>query len=131
MTLRTPTLAFILTLPASLAVAESSSVGSIRIEAGQKFFEVECRRCHAIDSQDKSYGPPLEGIIGRKAGSVENYPYSDALKAAGFVWTPGALRAWMEDNQALIPGTKMRHVGITDPVEQEFILSWLKQTAAE
>lgn len=131
MTLRTPTLALLLALPASFALAESPTVDMIRIEAGEKFFDVECRRCHAIDSQDKSYGPPLEGIIGRKAGSVENYPYSDALKAAGFVWTPGALRAWMEDNQALIPGTKMRHVGITDPVEQAFILSWLRHTAAE
>lgn len=72
MTLRTPALALLLALPASLGLAESSSVGSIRIEAGQKFLGVECRRCHAIDSQDKSQGPPLEGIIGRKAGSVEN-----------------------------------------------------------
>ncbi|GHC26104.1 cytochrome c [Gemmobacter caeni] len=119
-----------LLLAAAPALAESPNVGAIKAEAGQKFFDAECRRCHAIDSKDKSYGPPLEGIIGRKAGSVEGYPYSAALKAAGITWTEGAIRAWMEDNQGLIPGTRMRHVGITDPVEQEFILTWLRQSAA-
>lgn len=110
--------------------AESPAVSTIRIEAGARFFDAECRRCHAVDSKDKSYGPPLEGVIGRPAGSVEGYPYSPALKAAGFTWTEGALRAWMEDNQGLIPGTKMRHVGITDPVEQAFILAWLGSVSA-
>lgn len=110
--------------------AESPAVSTIRIEAGARFFDAECRRCHAVDSKDKSYGPPLEGVIGRPAGSVEGYPYSPALKAAGFTWTEGALRAWMEDNQGLIPSTKMRHVGITDPVEQAFILAWLGSVSA-
>ena len=110
--------------------AESPAVSTIRIEGGARFFDAECRRCHAVDSKYKSYGPPLEGVIGRPAGSVEGYPYSPALKAAGFTWTEGALRAWMEDNQGLIPGTKMRHVGITDPVEQAFILAWLGSVSA-
>lgn len=116
-------------MAAAPARAESSAVDEIKLEAGQKFFEAECRRCHAVDAVDPSYGPPLDGVIGRRAGSVEGYAYSKALKAAGIVWTEPALKAWMEDNQGLIPGTKMRHVGITDPVEQEFILTWLRHAA--
>ena len=129
MTLRTTTLATLLALVAAPSFAESSAVAGIKLAAGQQFFDAECRRCHAIDATDKSYGPPLEGVIGRRAGSVEGYPYSEALKSAGFFWTEPALKAWMEDNKGLIPGTKMRHVGITDPVEQEFILTWLRQAA--
>lgn len=40
--------------------------------------------------------------------------------------TEAALVAWMADNQGLIPGTKMRHVGITTPIEAEFILTYLR-----
>ena len=129
MTLRTTSLALLLALASGPALSESSAVAGIKLAAGQQFFDAECHRCHAIDATDKSYGPPLEGVIGRPAGSFEGYPYSEALKSAGFVWTEPALKAWMEDNQGLVPGTKMRHVGITDPVEQEFILSWLRQAA--
>lgn len=123
-------LACLASFSAGPVLAESPAVDTIKAEAGQKFFEAECRRCHAVNANDPSYGPPLEGVIGRPAGSVEGYPYSDALKAAGIVWTEPALRAWMEDNQGLIPGTKMRHVGITDPVEQAFILAWLRIATA-
>ncbi len=97
----------------------------IKVEAGQKLFNVECRRCHAPDASDPSYGPPLENIVGRGAGMVEDYDYSTALEASGIVWTPAALRAWMEDNDGFMPGTKMRHVGIEDRTVQDFILAYL------
>jgi cytochrome c len=111
------------------ALAETGLDAKIKIEAGAAFFASECRRCHATDADKSSYGPLLEGVVGRPAGSFEGYPYSEALANAGFTWTEGALRAWMEDNTGLVPGTKMRHVGISDPVVQDFILSYLKTLA--
>ncbi len=96
-----------------------------KVTAGEVLFKQDCRRCHAPNSNDPSYGPPLENVIGRKAGSYPDYDYSDALASSGIVWTPAALRAWMEDNTGLLPGTKMRHVGIDDPTVQDFILSYL------
>lgn len=96
-----------------------------KVTAGEMLFKQECRRCHAPDASDPSYGPPLENIIGRGAGTYPDYDYSDALSASGIVWTPAALRAWMEDNTGLLPGTKMRHVGITDRTVQDFILTYL------
>ena len=97
----------------------------IKIEAGKALFDGECHRCHATNSQDPSYGPPLENVLYRAAGSVEGYDYSIALEASGIVWTPAALRAWMEDNAGFMPGTKMRHVGIEDRTVQDFILAYL------
>lgn len=128
MTLRNLFTAIVMALPAlaGAAQAEESAIAQIKVEAGEAFFAAECRRCHATDATHESYGPKLEGVIGRKAGSIEGYPYSDALKAASFVWTEPALRAWMEDNQGFVPGTKMRHVGIDDPAVQEFILAYLR-----
>jgi cytochrome c len=97
-----------------------------RVAAGEILFVDRCRICHSPDADTPSYGPMLTGIVGRKAGSVEGYEYSDALAAAGFVWTPEALRAWMANNDGFMPGTKMRHVGVTDAAEQDFILAYLQ-----
>ncbi len=96
-----------------------------KVMAGEMLYKQECRRCHAPDATDPSYGPPLENVIGRGAGTFPDYDYSTALEASGIVWTPAALRAWMEDNSGFLPGTKMRHVGITDRTVQDFILSYL------
>jgi cytochrome c len=115
--------------PLPIAADEAGSFAQIKVAAGKDLFEAECRRCHATDSSDASYGPLLEGVFGRKAGTFEGYPYSDALKAAGFFWTEGALKAWMEDNDGFVPGTKMRHVGIEDATVQDFILEYLKSIA--
>lgn len=107
------------------AVASEATFAKIKVEAGERLFDAECRRCHAADSTHESYGPPLENIVGRAAGSYPDYDYSIALEASGIVWTPAALRAWMEDNSGFMPGTKMRHVGISDVTVQNFILSYL------
>jgi cytochrome c len=105
--------------------AAADSFETIKINAGQALFDNECRRCHAVDAQDASYGPPLENILYRAAGSYADYDYSIALEASGIVWTPAALRAWMADNAGFMPGTKMRHVGIQDRTVQDFILAYL------
>ncbi|WP_238364917.1 c-type cytochrome [Mesobacterium pallidum] len=107
---------------------ESYSEGAfekIKITAGETLFDAECRRCHAVDASDASYGPPLENVLGRGAGTYPDYDYSIALSASGIVWTPAALRAWIEDNDGFMPGTRMRHVGITDRTVQDFILAYL------
>lgn len=115
---------------AALVAGVAGPSGAITLEeakiiAGEALFHKTCRRCHSPDAAHESYGPPLVGVIGRQAGTYEGYEYSPALKNSGIVWTPAALRAWMEDNKGFMPGTKMRHVGITDPEVQDFILSYI------
>ncbi|WP_066706743.1 c-type cytochrome [Celeribacter ethanolicus] len=113
-------------IPALFAtVAFAGEYDAIKTAAGAEFFDKECHRCHAVDADRASYGPLLTGVVGRQAGTFEGYPYSEALANAGFVWTKGAIRAWMEDNDALVPGTKMRHVGVSDPTVQDFIVTYL------
>jgi cytochrome c len=109
----------------------ADSFSEIKVEAGEKLFDAECHRCHADNPTDPSYGPPLVNVVGRGVGTVADYDYSTALAASGIVWTPAALRAWMEDNSGFMPGTKMRHVGITDPVVQDFILSYLQSITTQ
>ncbi|WP_138422747.1 c-type cytochrome [Maritimibacter alexandrii] len=98
---------------------------AIKAQAGERLFDKECHRCHSVEADRASYGPLLNGVLNRAAGTFADYPYSDALRGAGFVWTSGALKAWMEDNDGFLPGTKMRHVGIDDPTVQDFIVTYL------
>lgn len=95
-------------------------------KGGHVMFEHRCRSCHADDPALKSYGPSLVGIVGRKAASIEGFAYSDAMKASGIVWSEDALRSWMADNKSVLPGTRMRHIGVTDRMEQDLLLSYLK-----
>lgn len=105
--------------------ASETRFEKIKIDAGAALFDAECRRCHASDVTHDSYGPPLENVVGRGAGTYPDYDFSIALSASGIVWTDAALRAWMEDNDGFMPGTKMRHVGIEDRTVQDFILAYL------
>lgn len=105
--------------------AAADAYEDVKIMAGETLFVRECRRCHAPDADHDSYGPPLVNVVGRGAGTYPDYDYSVALEASGIVWTPAALRAWMEDNDGFMPGTKMRHVGIEDRTAQDFILAYL------
>jgi cytochrome c len=115
-----------LVLCSAASVPPASAGDTAIVNAGRIIFESRCRVCHADDPGLRSYGPPLVGVIGRQAGSFPGYVYSEALKNAGITWTLEAVRAWMANNDAMMPGTKMRHVGVTDPAEQDLILSYLE-----
>ena len=122
-----------LTLAAAMGVlpgyaqAEMTEAGKKAMQAaGKIMFEQRCRSCHADDPAAKAYGPSLIDIYGRKAGSLEAFEYSDAMQKSGIVWNEDSLRAWMANNTDFMPGTRMRHVEISDHAEQDFILSYLR-----
>ncbi len=89
-------------------------------------FEHRCRNCHANDPAKQSYGPSLVGIVGRKAGTIDGFAYSDAMKTSGIVWTEDTLRSWIAYNTGFMPETRIKHMAITDKNEQDFILTYLK-----
>lgn len=95
-------------------------------EAGKAFFLQRCQVCHNPHSKATTYGPSLIGVVGRKAGTVQGFAYSEAVRNSGIVWTDEALKAWMADNDHFLPGTRMRHVGVEDAAERDMILEYLK-----
>ncbi len=108
------------------AIAMSPAGEEAMNKAGQIMFEHRCRSCHSDDPSAKSYGPSLVGVVGRKVGSVPGFAYSDAMKSSGIVWTDEALRAWIADNTGVMPGTRMKHMSISEKNEQDFIIAYLK-----
>jgi cytochrome c len=99
-------------------------------EEGAEVFK-KCRACHDIGPGAKNkVGPVLNGILGRKAGTIEGFPYSDANKASGakgLTWTEDVLFKYLENPLAFMPGTKMAFAGLKDPQDRKDLIAFLKQ----
>jgi cytochrome c len=95
-------------------------------EAGRQVFEIHCSVCHSPRAGGQQFGPNLAGLVGRRAGSLPGFPYSDALKNSGLVWTDDNLMKWIANNTQMVPGTLMPHPEITDPVEKAYLVAYLK-----
>jgi cytochrome c len=91
--------------------------------AGKDVFARRCSGCHAPDS-DKE-GPRLRGVLGRKAGSVAGFQYSDSLRNSGFVWDESSLNKWLENPQAVVKDNDMEF-RVASPDERGALIAYLK-----
>ncbi len=86
-----------------------------------------CRSCHTTAPGGPSItGPNLHNVFGRKAGTLAEYKYSDALKASGLTWDAATLDAWVADPHALVKGAKMTFVGLKDAKARIDLVAYLK-----
>jgi cytochrome c len=93
--------------------------------AGEKVFAV-CKACHQVgDNAKNAVGPVLNGLLGRKSGSVEGYNYSDANKKSGITWNEATFSDYIKDPKAKIPGTKMAFAGIKDEQKIKDLIAYL------
>ena len=90
-----------------------------------------CRTCHFTDAAaGHGNGPNLYRIFGKAAGQQEGFEYySDALKAAGFVWTPQVMYAWLENPMAALPGTSMMSAGVPDARQRADLIAYLQSVS--
>lgn len=96
------------------------------VKAGLAGFN-KCASCHQVGPNAKSgFGPQLTAILGRPAAAAKDYNYSDALKKSGIVWTDQALAAFLKSPSEVVPGTKMRFWGISDPKQVADLLAYLR-----
>jgi len=96
--------------------------------AGQTYFNQNCASCHTVDNKLSSRaGPGLFNVIGRKAGAVPGYNYTDALSkagAAGKTWTREELDVFLRDPNKDVPGTSMP-IGIADARQRAAVIDYL------
>jgi len=83
-----------------------------------------CEACHSIDAND--IGPRHRGIVGRRAGSISDYAYSDALKKSGITWDEVSLDHWLTNPSELVPGTKM-YFKLDDAQKRADIIAYLRE----
>ena len=109
------------------------SVGAYAQDAenGADIFK-KCRACHQIGENAKNaVGPKLNGLFGRKAGSIEGFSYSDANKASGVVWDEKVFAKYIADPKSAMPGNKMAFVGIKDEKDVADLIAYLKMFDAD
>ena len=92
---------------------------------GKKVFK-KCVACHSLKEGKNKMGPPLNNLLGRKAGSVEGYKYSKAMKNSGIVWDEKSLDEFLTKPRKLIKRTKMSFRGIKKKPLRDDLISFFK-----
>ena len=111
----------------AMAIAAALTAGPAGAqEEGEALFNNACRTCHTLEAGDNRLGPTLHGVVGREAGALPDYNFSQALKRSGVVWDEANLDRFIEHPDALIPGNNMKpYTGMTSAEDRAAIISYL------
>ncbi len=90
----------------------------------------QCQACHQIgEGAQNRVGPHLNGVIGRQAGSLEGFRYSNAMVEAGeegLVWDEPTLEDYLENPRAKVPGTSMAFAGLRQEQQRDAVVEYIK-----
>jgi len=113
-------LSLLATLSPAFAAPEESDEGKVA-------FNNACRTCHSFKAGDNRLGPSLHGVVGRKAGTMEGFPFSSAMKSSGVTWDESKLDQFIENPDKVVHGNGMKPFGgIADAAERSKIINYLK-----
>ena len=101
--------------------------------AGKDVFK-KCQACHRIGEGAKNLvGPQLNGVVGRKAGGLEDFKYSSAMTEAGeggLTWNDETLAAYLADPRGFVKGNRMAFAGIKKEEDLANVIAYLKTFSA-
>ena len=112
---------------AALFIALTNAAFGLDLDAGETAFR-KCAPCHAVgeDARNK-VGPVLNGLDGRRSGTIEGYSYTQVNKDADITWSDASFKDYIMDPRGKIPGTKMVFNGVKDEDEIANLWGYLKQ----
>ena len=98
-----------LILAAAIAGLGAGAAQAADVAKGQAAFVRQCAICHTIDKGGENrIGPNLFGVVGRRAGTMQGFRYTNAFRnTATFEWTEGLLGPWISLPSVMVPGTAM------------------------
>jgi cytochrome c len=114
-----------------LCVGFAGTASAQDAAAGEKVF-AKCKVCHVIDAPTNRVGPSLHGVIGRTAGTVEGFKYSESLVQHGkdgLVWSNETLETYLTDPKAFVPKNKMAFPGLKKPEDRANIIAYIDQAS--
>ena len=89
----------------------------------------DCAACHAPQPGIANVGPSLQGVFGRKAGTLADFRYSPALKRSGITWTSETLDTFLADPQKAVPNNRMPYAGMPDAADRADLIAYLLKAA--
>lgn len=95
-----------------------------------KVIFVQCQACHSIEPGENKIGPSLAGVVGREAGTIADFTYSDPNKNSGITWSEDKLFQYLENPQRIVPGTKMTFAGLPKAQDRADVIAYLKTGGA-
>jgi cytochrome c len=109
----------------SLCLSSMHSLAECDVEAGKKQFN-KCAACHSVEPGVQLMGPSLHGLMGREVGSLDDFPFSEAMVTADFIWTEETLDAFIENPMQYLPGTVMPFGGIRKANQRDALVCYIK-----
>lgn len=107
------------------AMALAAPAMAADADAGAKVFKSQCSACHTVEGKNK-VGPHLDGVVGRPAGTVEGFHYSNANKSSGITWTPDVLDKYITNPKGVVPGTIMPYAGLKNDAQRADLIAFLE-----
>ena len=121
----------VLALAVAALVAATTLAKAQDLAAGEQSFR-KCLPCHSVGEDAKhKIGPVLNGLEGRKSGTIDGYNYSEANKKAEILWGEASFKDYIVNPMAKVPGTKMAFAGIKNDKETADLWAYLKQFKAD
>lgn len=114
---------------AALALGQAVSADAVDLDAAKTQFLASCGTCHTAEAgAENRQGPNLYNRFGKRAGTLDGFQYSEALKTSGFVWDEATLDRWISNAQEARPGVVMMYRQ-ADPEKRKLIIEYLKSLA--
>jgi cytochrome c len=104
-------------------ISQASAAGDAT--NGATLFKQKCGLCHSSQAGQNRVGPSLFGVVGRKAGTVASYNYSDAMKNSGLTWDDATLDSYLQGPRGKVPGTKMTFAGFPNESDRADVIAYL------
>lgn len=115
----------LIALSAALSALVPMAHAAGNAERGGDVFDTQCAECHSVKAGKNKKGPSLFSTIGRKAASIPDFVYSDAMKQSGITWTPEKVAAYVDAPKTVVPGGKMKFDGKLTAQESADLLAFL------
>ena len=105
----------------AFAVAPAQAADAAR---GEQIY-ARCAACHALASD--RVGPKHCGLLGRRAGTVPGFIYTDEMKNSKLVWDEKTLDRFLAKPMAVVPGTSMTYDGVPNARDRADLIAYLRE----
>jgi len=108
-----------------LLLGNSTSHAAGDPKLGADMFAQECSECHSVKEGKNKKGPSLFAVVGRKAGSIADFVYSEPMKQSAISWSADKIDTYIAHPRQVVPGGKMKYDGLEEEKNRADVIAYL------